>query len=55
MAKVRFQMFLDTHQKEALEKLQKNPKTPVAELIRKAIDQFLHEWGGKKISPQEMA
>ena len=40
MAKVRFQMFLDTHQKEALEKLQKNSKTPVAELIRNRFKDY---------------
>lgn len=51
MAKVRFQMFLDAHQKEALERLQRDSKIPVAEIIRKAIDRFLSEWKKKKQIP----
>ena len=48
MAKVRFQMFLDSHQKEALERIQEDSKIPVAEIIRKAVDRFLLEWKRKK-------
>ena len=53
MAKVRFQMFLDASQKEVLERLQKDSKIPVAEIIRKAIDKFLGEWKEKKAIPIE--
>jgi hypothetical protein len=38
MSKVRFQMFLEEEQKEFLEKLQRDSNTPVAEIIRKAVD-----------------
>lgn len=48
MAKVRFQMFLEANQKEALRRLQKDFKIPVAEIIRKAIDRFLSDWKGGK-------
>lgn len=53
MAKVRFQMFLDIDQKESLERLQKDSKIPIAEIIRKAIDTFLPEWKEKKKMPAE--
>lgn len=53
MAKVRFQMFLDTNQKEVLEKLQRDSRIPVAKLIRKAIDNFLSEWKESKKIPIE--
>jgi len=48
MAKVRFQMFLDVHQKEVLERIQEDTKVPVAEIIRKSIDHFLSGWKRKK-------
>ena len=51
MAKIRFQMFLEANQKEALERLQEDFKIPVAEIVRKAIDRFLSEWTGKKEVP----
>ncbi len=53
MAKVRFQMFIDSHQKEALERIQEDSKIPVAEIIRKAVDRFLSEWKRKKRIPVE--
>jgi hypothetical protein len=53
MAKVRFQMFLDSHQKEVLERIQEDSKIPVAEIIRKAVDRFLSEWKRKKKIPVE--
>ena len=53
MAKVRFQMFLEERQKEALERLQKDSKTPVAEIIRNAIEKFLSELNKKKMIPAE--
>ena len=53
MAKVRFQMFLDSHQKEALERVQEDSRIPVAEIIRKAVDLFLSEWKRKKKIPVE--
>ncbi len=53
MAKVRFQMFLDSHQKEALERVQEDSRMPVAEIIRKAVDLFLSEWKRKKRIPVE--
>ena len=53
MAKVRFQMFIDSHQKEALDRIQEDSKIPVAEIIRKAVDRFLSEWKRKKKIPVE--
>ena len=53
MPKIRFQMFLDSHQKEALERIQEDSKIPVAEIIRKSIDRFLSEWKRKKKIPVE--
>ena len=53
MSKVRFQMFLDSHQKEALERVQEDSRIPVAEIIRKAVDLFLSEWKRKKKIPVE--
>ena len=53
MSKVRFQMFLDSHQKEALERVQEDSRMPVAEIIRKAVDLFLSEWKRKKKIPVE--
>ena len=53
MAKVRFQMFIESHQKEALERIQEDSKIPVAEIIRKSIDRFLTEWKRKKRIPAE--
>ena len=49
MAKVRFQMFLEEQQKEALEKLQQDSQVSVAELVRIAIDKFLLEKKNKRI------
>lgn len=48
MSKVRFQMFIDESQKAALERLQRDSKMPIAEIIRKAIDKILSEWKQKK-------
>ncbi|MDP3111865.1 MAG: hypothetical protein Q8M71_07175 [Thermodesulfovibrionales bacterium] len=53
MAKVRFQMFIDESQKSALERLQHDSGTSVAELVRKAIDNFLSEYRRKKEVPIE--
>jgi hypothetical protein len=53
MAKVRYQMFLEAEQKEALEKIQRDSNIPVAEIVRKAIDRFLSEWREKKGMPEE--
>lgn len=51
MAKVRYQMFLETEQKEILERIQKDFKIPVAEIIRNAIDSFLSELKENKKLP----
>ena len=51
MAKVRFQMFIDENQKEALERLQHDYQVSVAEIIRKAIGRLLIEYEGKKERP----
>ena len=48
MSKIRFQMFMEETQKEALEKLQQDSKVSVAELVRMAIDKFLSEYRRKK-------
>jgi hypothetical protein len=53
MAKVRFQMFMDESQKMALEKLQLDSGMSVAELVRKAINNFLSEYKKKKEVPVE--
>ena len=53
MSKVRFQMFLEENQKIALEKLQKESKIPIAELIRKAIDKLIVDWKRKKMPPSD--
>lgn len=53
MAKVRFQMFIDESQKAALERLHRDSKMPIAEIIRKAVDRFLKEWRGEKHIPAE--
>lgn len=53
MAKVRFQMFMEEAQKEALERLQRDSKMPVAEIVRRAIDKFLSERKEKKHLPVE--
>jgi hypothetical protein len=56
MAKVRFQMFLEERQKEALEKLQQDSKVSVAGLVRVAIDKFLLEKKkGKKMPVPDKA
>ena len=51
MPKVRFQMFIDENQKEALERLQHDYKVSVAEIIRKAIDRLLTEYTAKEERP----
>jgi len=51
MAKVRFQMFIDENQKEALERLQHDYKVSVAEIIRKAVGRLLTEYDAKKARP----
>jgi len=53
MSKVRFQMFIEETQKEALEKLQQDSGMPVAELVRTAINNFLSEYSRKKKIPVE--
>ncbi|MEK6681507.1 MAG: ribbon-helix-helix domain-containing protein [Nitrospirota bacterium] len=53
MAKVRFQMFIEERQKQALERLHQHSKIPAAEIVRKAIDKFLAEWKVKKEAPIE--
>lgn len=44
-------MFLEENQKIALEKLQKESRIPMAELIRKAVDKLLADWKRKKMPP----
>lgn len=51
MAKVRFQMFIDETQKEALERLQQDSGMSVAELVRTAINNFLKKHRKKKEKP----
>jgi len=51
MAKVRFQMFIEESQKEALERLQQDSGMSVAELVRTAINNFLKERRKKKDKP----
>ncbi len=51
MAKVRFQMFIDENQKDALERLQHYYKVSVAEIIRRAIDLLLTEYKEKEERP----
>lgn len=51
MAKVRFQMFIEESQKEALERLQQDSGMSVAELVRTAINNFLKERRKKKEEP----
>ena len=53
MAKVRFQMFIDESQKIALDKLHKESRVPMAELVRKAIDRLIIDWKNKKKIPVE--
>lgn len=51
MSKVRYQMFLDEGQKETLKRLQRDYKIPAAEIIRKALDEFLVKYKKEKILP----
>lgn len=51
MAKVRFQMFIEEVQKEALEKIHQDSGMPIAELVRTAINNFLSERRKKKEKP----
>lgn len=55
MPKVRFQMFLDEDQKRVLDRLQRDTKVPVAEMIRTAIDRLIAEYKEKKRLPAEDA
>lgn len=48
MGKVRFQMFIEEDQKNALEKIHRNSNVSTAELIRNAIDFFLQGREKKK-------
>ncbi len=48
MGKVRFQMFIEEYQKDALEKIHQDSKISTAELIRNAIDFFLQTKENKK-------
>lgn len=48
MGKVRFQMFIEEDQKNALEKIHREFNVSTAELIRNAIDFFLQKRGKKK-------
>lgn len=43
--KTRMNVYLDSHQKEQLEKLSQKTGAPVAELIRRAIDSYLKKAG----------
>lgn len=51
MAKVRFQMFMEQTQKEALERLQQDSGMSVAELVRTAINNFLKKHRKMKEEP----
>jgi ribbon-helix-helix CopG family protein len=51
MGKVRFQMFLDEEQKKTLEMLQRDTKTPMAEIIRDAVNRLIVEYKRKKALP----
>jgi hypothetical protein len=53
MAKVRFQMFIEESQKEALERIQQDSGMPIAELVRTAINHFLSEHRKKKEKPMD--
>ncbi len=53
MGKVRFQMFIEEYQKDALEKIHQYSKVSTAELIRNAIDSFLHVKEKKKRAAAE--
>lgn len=55
MGKVRFQMFLDQEQKRSLEMLQRDTKTPMAEIIRNAINRLISEYKTKKALPPKDA
>ncbi len=48
MGKVRFQMFIEEYQKDALEKIHQDSNVSTAELIRNAIDFFLQRKEKKK-------
>jgi len=51
VSKVRYQMFLDESQKETLKRIQKDFKIPAAEIIRKALDEFLVKYKKEKTLP----
>jgi hypothetical protein len=51
MAKVRFQMFIDEDQKRVLETLQRETNTPMAEIIRRAIERLITEYQKKRTLP----
>ena len=55
MAKVRFQMFIDEDQKRALETLQRETNTPMAEIIRGAIRRLTTEYKKQRTLPVEDA
>jgi hypothetical protein len=48
-------MFLDEEQKRSLEILQRDTKTPMAEIIRDAINRLIMEYKKKKTLPPEDA
>jgi hypothetical protein len=48
-------MFLDEEQKRSLEMLQRDTKTPMAELVRDAINRLISEYKRKKTLPAEDA
>ncbi|MEW6665622.1 MAG: hypothetical protein AB1512_10445 [Thermodesulfobacteriota bacterium] len=55
MSKVRFQMFLEEKQRWGLERLQKQTRLPMGEIVRKAIDRLLSDASerGKAFPPDE--
>lgn len=52
MGMVRYQMFIDEGQKKILEDLHKRLHVPVAELVRRAIDDFIGNQKGGSVYPQ---
>lgn len=52
MAMVRYQMFIDEGQKRTLEEMHRRLNVPVAELVRRAIDNLVAEQGKLTAYPQ---
>lgn len=54
MSKVRFQMFIEEEQKEALKRFQRDSGMAAAEIVRRALDSFIEEYKkGKGVPPQD--